>query len=137
MAGIYWLEDFLRRNPYVAVRKPEATSMSRIKGFNKSEVSRFFTNIEEVMPSYKFSPLEICNMDETGMGTVQKPGSILGLKEQIRVGSVTSWERGKNITVMCAMNAAGGFIPPMFIYPRQRGARLLKKTGLWCFVQVL
>jgi hypothetical protein len=45
--------------------------MSRIKGFNQSEVSRFFTNIEEAMPSYKFLPLE-----ETGVWTVQEPGSI-------------------------------------------------------------
>jgi hypothetical protein len=69
--------------------------MSRIKGFNKSEVSRFFTNVEEVMPSYKFSPLETYNMEETGMGIVQEPGSILAPKGQKRVGSVTSWERGE------------------------------------------
>jgi hypothetical protein len=40
--------------------------MSRIKGFNKSEVLRFFTNIEEVMPSYKFSLWEFT----TWMGLV-------------------------------------------------------------------
>jgi hypothetical protein len=89
--------------------------MSRIKRFNKSEVSRFFTNIEEVMPSYKFSPLKIYNVDETGMGTVQEPGSILAPKGQKRVGSVTSWEWGKNVTAMCVMNASDCFIPPMFI----------------------
>jgi hypothetical protein len=95
VAGRDWLQAFLRRNPYVAVRKPEATSMSRIKGFNKSEVSRFFTSVEEVLSSYKFSPLDIYNMDETGMGTVQEPGRILAPKVQKRVGSVTSWERRK------------------------------------------
>jgi hypothetical protein len=56
--------------------------MSRIKEFNKSEMSRFFTNIEGAMPSYKFFPLEIYNMDETGMRTVQEPGTILEPKGQ-------------------------------------------------------
>jgi hypothetical protein len=56
MAGKDRLGDFLRRNPFVTVRKTQVTSMSRIKGFNKSEMSSFFTNIEEVMSSYIFSP---------------------------------------------------------------------------------
>jgi hypothetical protein len=47
------------------------------------------------MSSYRFSPLEIYDMDETFMGTVQEPGSILAPKGQNRIGSVTSWERGK------------------------------------------
>jgi hypothetical protein len=34
------------------------------------------------MQSYKFFPLEIYNMDETGMTTVQDPGSILEPKGQ-------------------------------------------------------
>jgi hypothetical protein len=54
--------------------------MIRIKEFNKSEVSRFCTNIGEVVSNYKCSPLEIYNMDETGKGTVQEPGSILAQK---------------------------------------------------------
>jgi arginyl-tRNA synthetase len=56
--------------------------MRRIKEFKKSEVSRFFTNIEEAMPSYKFFPLKIYNMDETGIRIVQEPGSILEPKGQ-------------------------------------------------------
>jgi hypothetical protein len=36
---------------------------------------------------------------------------------------------GKNATVICAMNVAGGFIPSMFIYPRQRMSPTLKKDG--------
>ena len=31
------------------------------------------------------------------------------------------WERGSNVTVMCAMNAADGFgVPHFFIFPRKR-----------------
>lgn len=95
MAGRYWLEGFLRRNPSLAVRKPEAISISRIKGFNKEEVAQFYTNIENVMIKQSFPPTLIFNVDETGMGTVQEPRNIIAPKGQKRVGSVTSWERGK------------------------------------------
>lgn len=37
-----------------------------------------------------------------------------------QVGSVTSAERGELVTVVCAVNAAGNAIPPMFIFPRMR-----------------
>ncbi|CAG9575523.1 unnamed protein product [Danaus chrysippus] len=55
--------------------------------------------------------------------TIQDPGKILAPK------GMKSWERGKNITLLCAMNAAGGFVPPMFIFPRKRVTPQLEKDG--------
>ncbi|CAI6357458.1 unnamed protein product [Macrosiphum euphorbiae] len=40
-----------------------------------------------------------------------------------------SWERCKNVTVVCCMNAVGLFILPMFIYPRARVSQLLGRGG--------
>jgi hypothetical protein len=37
-----------------------------------------------------------------------------------QVGRITSAERGKNVTVVGTISAAGTFIPPMIIYPRVR-----------------
>lgn len=128
MAGRDWLEGFLKRNG-ISIRKPEATSINRVTAFNKTEVSLFYKNLEKLMETYKFTPKNIYNCDETGISTVQDPGKILAPKGQKRVGSLTSWERGKNITVMCTMSAAGSFIPPMFIFPRKRHSPLLEKDG--------
>ncbi|KAK0068382.1 jerky protein [Biomphalaria pfeifferi] len=63
---------------------------------------------------------KIWNMDETGISTVQKPVKIIGSKGTRQVGSVTSAERGQTVRVLCAMNAAGTYIPPIFIFPRKR-----------------
>lgn len=41
-------------------------------------------------------------------------------KGKKQVGSITSAERGELVTVVCAVNAAGNVIPPMFIFPRMR-----------------
>jgi len=54
-------------------------------------------------------------VDETGLTTVQNPGKIVAQKG---VKQVTSAERGKLVTLCCAVNALGHAIPPMFIFPR-------------------
>ncbi|XP_018574455.1 jerky protein homolog [Anoplophora glabripennis] len=97
--------------------------------FNKTEISLFFELLGQLMEKHRFVAKNIYNCDETGISTVQTPGKILAAKGQKRVGSITSWERGKNITLLCAMSAAGGYIPPMFIFPRKRLISLLEKDG--------
>ncbi|KAG7294875.1 hypothetical protein JYU34_002823 [Plutella xylostella] len=128
MAGRDWLHAFMARNN-ISIRKPEATSINRITAFNKTEVSLFFELLGQLMEKHKFVQKNIYNCDETGISTVQTPGKILAAKGQKRVGSITSWERGKNITLLCAMSSAGGYIPPMFIFPRKRMTPLLEKDG--------
>lgn len=49
LAGKDWLYGFLKRNPSISIRQPEATSMNRVTAFNKDEVNLFFKNLEEVM----------------------------------------------------------------------------------------
>lgn len=128
-AGLDWVHAFMRRNSSVTVRKAEATSLNRISAFNKEEITYFYDKLGDLMEKYKFIPNNIYNCDETGITTVTDPGKVLAQKGQRRVGSVTSGERGSNITVMCAMSAAGNFIPPMFIFARQRMTPLLEKDG--------
>lgn len=72
IAGKDWLYLFLQRNPEIALRQPEGTSLNRINAFNKEEVNRFFSNLQTVMEKFKFPPNRIFNMDETGITTVKK-----------------------------------------------------------------
>nr|XP_022908606.1 uncharacterized protein LOC111419952 [Onthophagus taurus] len=128
-AGRDFLNGFFQRHPDLPIRKPEATSINRILGFNKVEVDRFFENLENGMTKYHFPPCHVYNMDETGVTTVQETEKIIAPRGQKRVGSLTSWERGKNVTALCAMSASGSFIPPLFIFPRQRHSPQLEKNG--------
>lgn len=59
LAGRDWVVGFLKRNPELSLRKPEATSINRILAFNKIEVDRFFNNLMAVMEKYKFAPSRI------------------------------------------------------------------------------
>ncbi|CAK1583568.1 unnamed protein product [Parnassius mnemosyne] len=81
------------------------------------------------MQKYKFPPRNIYNVDETGVTSVQDSGKIVAEKSQKRVGSIICEERGQNVTAVCAMSATGQYIPPMFIYPRQRHSTALENDG--------
>jgi len=70
---------------------------------------------------HNFAPQNIYNVDETGMTTVQGTGSkIMAMKGRRQVGCLTSAERGQLVTVVVCMNVTGTFLPPLFIFPRQR-----------------
>lgn len=128
-AGKDWLKLFLKRNPQISLRKQEGTSINRIKAFNEDSVKTFFTNLESLLEKYKFVPSRMFNVDETGISTVQKPSKQLGPKDVKQFGSKISWERGKNVTAICATSASGSFVPPLLIFPRKRMSPALTKNG--------
>lgn len=129
MAGKDWYYQFMRRHSQISLRKPEATSINRIKAFNEEDVKLFFRNLDSMYQKYRFKPDSIYNVDESGITTVQKPAKCLGPKGIKQLGYKTSGERGKNVTVICCMSAAGKYVAPMFIFPRKRMTDTLAKNG--------
>ena len=125
MAGIEWARGFMRRFPELSLRTPEPTSMARIAGFNRVQVQRFYSLLKTELDSKKFTPDQLFNIDETGITVVQKPGRILAAKGCKQVGRAVSGEKGTTTTVVCAMNAVGTYIPPMFLFKRKRWNSLL------------
>ena len=117
-AGNDWLQKFMKRNPQLSLRKPEATSLARTTSFNKQTWDEFFSNIESRMEKYHFPPHRIFNMDETAMTTVHIPSKVLASKNTKQVGQVTSAERGTLVTAAACVNASGTGIPPVFIWHR-------------------
>ena len=118
LAGKDWAYAFMKRNPELSLRSPEPTSIARAVGFNRVQIGSFFNILKQEYDKYQFSPSVIWNVDETGLSAVQKPGRVLSHKGEKQVGKLTSLEKGKTFTVLCAVNAAGTFIPPMIIFPR-------------------
>ncbi|XP_063898723.1 uncharacterized protein LOC135119085 [Helicoverpa armigera] len=117
-AGVDWLTAFLKRNPSLSIRSPEATSLSRATSFNKTNIDNFFSKLADVLDRYKFPSSRIWNVDETGVTTVLKPRKILAPKGSKQVASITSAERGTLVTVCVAVNAVGNSVPCMFVFPR-------------------
>ena len=102
------------------LRTPESTSLSRVIGFRRSQVMRFFDNLKAVFDKEKIDPCRVYNIDETGMSTVQKQRqNVLSTTGKKQVGRVVSAEKGETITAVVCISAAGMYIPPMRIFPRK------------------
>ncbi|XP_076395897.1 uncharacterized protein LOC105663718 [Megachile rotundata] len=127
IAGKKWYYKFMKDNPCLSLRTPEATSMARAKAFNKELVYKFFDKYQSILDEYSFPANQIYNVDETGLSTVHKPSKIIAQKGKHQVGAITSGERGLTTTCICSMNAAGEFVPPMVIFKRTRMNDCLKK----------
>ncbi|KAJ4435306.1 hypothetical protein ANN_17916 [Periplaneta americana] len=118
-AGWKWLHSFLRRHQELSLRKPQSTSMARIRGFNQENVIKFFDIYEPLMNIINHSPNRLYNCDETGLTVVQhKVNKVVSLKGKRQVGSVSSAERGSLVTAVTCMSAAGHFLPPLLVFPR-------------------
>ena len=118
------LEGFMKRHPMLSVRVAEATSIQRAIGFNRAKVSRFFDELQQVMfdgsDSQLIPAVNILNVDESGLTICHKPGKVITQKGKRSVGSLTSAEKGKTVTIVCCVSASGCYIPPMIVYPRLR-----------------
>ena len=119
VAGKDWVHGFLRRNPQICLRAPEPTSIGRAVGCNSVQVGRFYDLVEETYRMHpSIQPCHVWNVDETGLVTVHKPSKVLAPTGQKQVGKITTGEKGRTITAVCAFNAVGTYVAPMMVFPR-------------------
>lgn len=120
-AGHDFYKGFIKRHPDLTLRRPEPTSIARARGFNKSQVYRFFDLLESEIAKHHIDAMRIYNMDETGIqSSSNKPPRILTKSGKKQVGLMSSTERGRTTTVISCCNAAGSFVPPLLIFARKR-----------------
>ena len=98
-AGDDWFYGFMSRNPTLALSKPESTSITRVMGFRRSEVNRFFDNLKE--KNENFNPSQIFNADEAGMSTVQvQKQKITAETGKKQIGKIVSAEKDHSSRVL-------------------------------------
>ena len=142
-AGSDRFNCFLKRHPELSLHQPEATSLPQATGFNQVQVGKFYNNLKQLKTEKNIPVARIYNVDESGISTVTKAtNQIVASKRMKQVGKLTSSERGKTITIICAMNAQGNFIPPFLfflckrlvpalLYGAPRGAKGITSSSGW------
>ena len=110
----------MKRHKELSIRSPEPTSIQRAQGFNRAKVQQFFNVLRMALCDENGTitiPAEnVYNADESGFSICHKPKKIIAKCGKRGVGALTSAEKGRNITVMCCMSAAGHFLPPFFLF---------------------
>lgn len=115
-----WIYRFKKRHSSIQLQKSESTSINRITAFHKTEVKRFFKNLEALQKKYQFDATLIYNIGEIGISYVQRNSRILATKNQKQVGLATNGKRGTTITVVCAFRAYKKVCFLVFILKRKQ-----------------
>ena len=131
-----WYYGFMKCHPTLTLKTPEGISIARITAFNKTNVDLFFKVYTEAMDKYSFAPDRIFNLDESSLTTVMKPVKVVCEKGK-PVASQISRDRGASMTFIGIINAAGTFIPPVFIIPQKRWNESFMRGTIYGFKGLL
>ncbi|XP_012540412.1 uncharacterized protein LOC105838982 [Monomorium pharaonis] len=139
MAGKKWLTLFLRRHPNLSINKSVHTCDAKKERYAKKEtnVNKFFDVLDAAFEEYNYPPDRIFNVDATCLTILPTEiPQIIGRKDKRQISMLTPTEKRSSITVICAMSAAGTFVPPMIIFPRKDMTNLLMKGAPPCAIGV-
>ena len=102
------------------MRTPEGISAARVKGFTSENVARFFDIYESELRKVIHQAHRICNVDETGITTVQhRHSKVISMRGMKEVASLISAKRGNLITVVTCINATGIYVPRLNVFPEK------------------
>ena len=75
-AGRSWFDGFRSRHPKLTIRSTQSLSHSRAYSANKETITDFFAKLGGICAKLNLlaKPMQIFNMDETGISIVHKPG---------------------------------------------------------------
>jgi len=80
------------------------------------------------MEKNKFVESKIFNVNGTQIPTVWKPVIFLAARQRA-VGAAIYWEQGRNVSVLCEVNASCTFIPSVLVYTRSQMFPQFGKDG--------
>ena len=112
-----WFRRFMERQPYLRLRKGDATANVRMDYVNKETMTEYFDLLKNVLSEHGLMnlPNQIYNVDETGMPLEHRPPKVVTKKGQKKVRCRTSGNRSQ-ITVIGCVSATGQAIPPFVIF---------------------
>ncbi len=115
-----WWSSFKKRHGQLTLRAAESLSYTRAMSSSPQIISRYFDLLEKTLYDNDLmdKPMQIFNMDETGMPLDPSPMKIITTKGTKHPTSVTTGNKSQ-ITVVSSCSASGYVLPPMVIFDRK------------------
>ena len=109
MAGRGWLEAFRQRHPVLSRRTPQALSYCRATSASKVVIDDFFAKLGSLYGRLNLitKPMQVYNIDETGITVVHKPGKVFSAVGRKHVYALTSGEKAEHILLWCVHQQVG------------------------------
>ncbi|XP_030752340.1 uncharacterized protein LOC115879587 [Sitophilus oryzae] len=123
MPGKGWYRSFLKRNPEVTLRTPEAITAAS-SNISEKDIRKWFSGVEQYLDQKGYydilkDPSRIFNGDETCFYLSPKNKRVLAVRGSKNVYEIKHHSK-VNLTVMFTFAASGDITPPMVIYPYKR-----------------
>ena len=124
--GKVWFSNFKKRNPTIALRKPEKTPTTRLKAMNPTLVGNYFVDLQQLLHDLELEgkPHHVWNMDETNVSFEHDPVRVVARKGAKQVAGRTSNSR-ESSTIIVGGNAAGRALSPLIIMKGKTSRTLL------------
>ncbi len=123
-SGRGWVDQFKKHHPQLAMRIPVRVSAGAAK-VTEQQIRGWFARTERTIREIPGGaaalkdPMRIFNCDESGFPLDASTGCVRKVFAAKGSRHIHQWAPGtkEQITVLGCMNAAGDFMPPMFVYP--------------------
>ena len=115
-----WWESFRKRHPDLVLRTAEPLSYARAVCTSDDILDAYYDMLEATLTDNGLigKPMQVFNMDETGMPLDPTPASVIAPVGSRHVSCMRSGDK-TNITVVACCNASGSVIPPLVIFDRK------------------
>lgn len=113
MPGKDWWHGFLRRNPQLSIRTPQALQICRAKACSPETMNKWYADYEQflLVNDLLDKPSRIWNCDESGFAMCPRSNKVLAPRGTKNVYYATSSDKGQ-ITTLACISAAGDTIHP-------------------------
>ena len=120
-AGKHWATLFLKRHSNrISIRKAHIYEACRDLDRDENMLRKFYEAVTEVVREGNFQPMDIWNLDETGICGQGKKGEMVIAQLGDKMPSAARSNSRENVTLLLCINAAGKYLPPLYIFKGER-----------------
>jgi hypothetical protein len=117
MAGRYWFEGFMKRQPELKLKNAKNLAVHRAICCNPARISGWFTQYETWLSQFQiYHPDQVWNVDETGLMDMPPSGVEVVGEVGVPACQIVSGEKPKLTTVLTYISASGRASPPMLVF---------------------